>query len=179
MADSSIASTFSPEEHAVALIFKRDFERSGIDLPPAQREEFVSLSSDIISLGRDFLVEGSGAKGHVDISVGRLRESLQESIKYNRKVKGVLDNLTKGMSRFTGKVRVQGGTWDAHMLLRYCADEGIRKDIYVASHRENASNVRTLEDLLRARHKLAKLVGKSNYAELTLSDKMAKNPGKW
>jgi intermediate peptidase len=179
MSSPEITSSFTAEERAVALIFQRDFERSGIDLPPPQREEFVSLSSQIITLGRQFLVEGPGPKGHVHLPIVRLRESLSESAPGNRRVQDLLEALGQKVSRFTGKVHIEGGTWEAHMLLRYSADEAIRRELYIAGNRENSDNVETLEQLLRARYRLARLVGKESFAALTLSDKMAKKPGEF
>lgn len=182
MADDSITSTFTPEERAVALIFQRDFERSGIDLPPAQREHFVALSSEIITLGRHFLIDGPGPRGYVDLPIAKLQETVGTELPANDKrgqqrAQELLDTLKKRVSRFTGKVRVHGGTWEAHMLLRYCSHPDIRRDLYVAGNKENSANVDTLESLLRARSKLAQLVGKNSYAEMSLTDKMAKNPG--
>ncbi|KAF8913109.1 mitochondrial intermediate peptidase [Gymnopilus junonius] len=55
-----LKATLRPEAYQTALIFWRDFEKSGIDLPPADRNKFVSLSSDILVLGRQFL-EGANA----------------------------------------------------------------------------------------------------------------------
>lgn len=179
MADPSITSTFTPEERAVALIFQRDFERSGIDLPPAQREEFVALSSEIITLGRHFLIDGPGPRGHIDIPIVKLRETVGAGITNERgrkRAKDLIDALNQRVSRLTGKVRIHGGSWEAHMLLKYCSDGNIRREIYVATYKPNSSNVETLEGLLRARSKLAQLVGKSSYAEMTLTDKMAQNP---
>lgn len=182
MSNTSISSQFTPEEHAVALIFQRDFERSGIDLPSSKRSEFVSLSSQIISLGRSFLMEGPGPRGHVDIPILTLRSSVGKDLHAGDlvakgRVKDLLDALGKRVSRLTGRVRVYGNTWEAHMLMKYCADESIRRDCYIASNKENKGNVQTLDEILRSRARLATLVGKSSYAEMTLSDKMAKTPG--
>jgi intermediate peptidase len=182
MADPTVTSIFTPEERAAALIFRRDFERSGIDLPPAQRAEFVSLSSEIITLGRQFLLDGPGPRGYVDVPINKLREALGSGFRTNdertkRQRKELIDALNNRVSRFTGKVRVHGSSWEAHMLLKYCADEDVRRDVYSASFKANPGNVETLEALLRARSRLAQLVGKSSYAEMTLTDKMAKNPG--
>ena len=182
MADPAITSKFTSEERAVALIFRRDFERSGIDLPPTQRAEFVSLSSEIITRGRQFLLDGSGPRGYTDEPITKLREALASGFRTNdertkRQTKELLDALNNRVSRLTGKVRVYGGSWEAQMLLKYCVDEDVRRDVYSASFKANPGNVETLEALLRARSRLAQLVGKSSYAEMTLTDKMAKNPG--
>jgi len=182
MADPTINSALTLEERAVALIFQRDFERSGIDLPPTQRAEFVSLSSEIITLGRQFLRGGPGPRGYVDVPIVKLRESIGSGFRANsdkskRRAQELIDTLNNRVSRLTGKVRIHGGSWEAHMLLNYCADEDVRRDVYSASNKANPSNVDTLEALLRARLRLARLVGKSSYAEMTLTDKMAKNPG--
>lgn len=173
MNDKAIVADFSAEEHAVALIFLRDFERSGIDLPPLQREQFVSLSDEIISLGRQFLTLGTGPKGVVELSVPFLRESILPG------GRSVLHALSTQSSRFSGKVRVHGGSWEAQMLLRYCIDEGVRRDIFVAGNVANKNSIETLEALLRARASIARLAGNESYAAMTLGDKMAKTPGEF
>ncbi|KAF9515515.1 hypothetical protein BS47DRAFT_1484474 [Hydnum rufescens UP504] len=50
MDDKAMVVDFSAEEHGVAVIFLRDFEPSGIDLPPLQREQSVSLSDELFLL---------------------------------------------------------------------------------------------------------------------------------
>jgi len=170
--DKTLSSQFSSEERAVAMIFLRDFERSGIDLPPPQRAQFVKLSDEILQLGRKFLIEGGGERGQVSIPLSALNNTVTPQGQHH------LHSLVKRASRLTGRVSVQGGTWEAQILMRYCTNARIRKDIYMASNKENVVDVETLEALLRARDKLAKLVGKSSYAEMTLTEKMAKSPGK-
>lgn len=171
MNDKGLSSHFTAEERAVAMIFLRDFERSGIDLPPLQRAKFVELSDEILQLGRRFLIDGGGERGEVGIPMSTLSNTITSQGQH------YLHSLGKRASRLTGKVSVQGGTWEAQIIMRYCSDAQIRKDIYMASNPENTMNVETLEALLRARDKLANVVGKSSFAEMTLSDKMAKSPG--
>jgi mitochondrial intermediate peptidase len=164
---------FSPEEHAVALIFLRDFERSGIDLPPLQREQFVSLSDEIISLGRQFLTLGTGPKGVVELSMSHLQKSMLPG------GRPILRSLSAQSSPFSGKVQIHGGSWEARMLLRYCTDEGVRRDVFVAGNIASNDGVETLEALLRARASVARLAGNESYAAMTLGDKMAKTPGEF
>src|SRR6185369_3810143 len=72
MTDPSILQTLSPEAYKTALIFWLDFEKSAIDLPAAQRDKFVSLSSDILVLGREFLREVNSARPPAKIKPSEL-----------------------------------------------------------------------------------------------------------
>ena len=60
LSSPEVASSLSTEATAVAQVFLRDFEKSGIHLPPAERERFVQLSDEILVLGRGFLQDIAG-----------------------------------------------------------------------------------------------------------------------
>ena len=55
LSDPSIVKTLNSEAYQTALTFRLNFEKSAIDLPPVKRSKFISLSSDILVLGRQFL----------------------------------------------------------------------------------------------------------------------------
>ncbi|KAJ1310196.1 hypothetical protein OPQ81_006940 [Rhizoctonia solani] len=60
--DPEAVARLSPEQKQVALLFIRDFEKSGIHLPEAQRSQFVTLSDTILSIGRQFLTEAAAPR---------------------------------------------------------------------------------------------------------------------
>ncbi|TFK77352.1 mitochondrial intermediate peptidase [Pluteus cervinus] len=167
LSDPSTVKTLSPEAYQTALIFWRDFEKSAIDLPPAQRNRFVSLSSEILVLGREFLKEAASPRPPA-------------SIKYSE-LSGLKD---KGMgvrlqlqAQFTQRdLLVYPGSLQAQMIMRSAPDEEPRQKLYIASNSSTPEQIRLLERLLRTRAELAKLVGRESFSHMTLDDKMAKTP---
>nr|BCB28859.1 mitochondrial intermediate peptidase [Mycoleptodonoides aitchisonii] len=167
LSDHDIVNSLSPEAHQTALIFWRDFEKSGIDLPPAQRDRFVSLSSKILTLGRQFLNETSSARPPATIKPAELQ--------------GLKDLGMGARLRLQAQVTqrdllIYPGSMQAQMIMRSAPAEEPRRKVYMAANTSTLEQIELLERLLRARGDLAKLVGKPSYAHLVLGDKMAKSP---
>ncbi|KAF7339315.1 Mitochondrial intermediate peptidase [Mycena sanguinolenta] len=168
LTDPSIVETLTPEAHATALIFWRDFENSAINLPPRQREKFVSLSSDILVLGRKFLQGASTPGAPAAIKPSELAGLKDQGM-------GVRLQL---QARFTQRdLLVYPGSLQAQMIMRAAPAEEPRRRVYIASNSSTPEQIDALEQLLRARAELAQLVGKPSYAHMALDDKMAKSPG--
>ena len=72
---------------------------------------------------------------------------------------------------------VYPGSLQAEMIMQSAPLEEPRRKVYMASNSSTPEQIRTLENLLRARGELARLVGKESFAQMTLTDKMAKSPG--
>ncbi|KAI0045219.1 mitochondrial intermediate peptidase [Auriscalpium vulgare] len=167
LSDPSITSTLSREAHQTALIFWRDFEKSGINLPPHQRDRFVSLSSEILVLGRHFLSEANNPKPPAVIKPAELR-GLKD---------GGLATRLKLQSRFTGRdLQIYPGSHQAQMIMRSAPEEEPRRKVYMAANSSTPEQIEVLEALLRARGQLASLVGSPSFAHMALGDKMAKSP---
>ncbi|RDX51052.1 mitochondrial intermediate peptidase [Lentinus brumalis] len=167
LSDEDVVKSLSPEAHQTALIFWRDFEKSGIDLPPAQRERFVSLSTDILVLGRQFLNETAAPRPPARIQYSEL--------------KGLEDLGMGARLRLQAQVTkrdllVYPGSLQAQMIMRSAPAEEPRRKVYMAANSSTPEQIELLERLLRSRAELARLVGKESYAHMTLSDKMAKSP---
>ncbi|KEP54383.1 intermediate peptidase [Rhizoctonia solani 123E] len=154
----------SPEEKQVALLFIHDFEKSGIHLPEAQRNQFVTLSDTILSLGRQFLTEAGAPRPDVKVQIQDLA--------------GVPLNVIRSLSSKNirkGEAWVTPNSWEARMILRYAKDPSVRRDVFIASNALIPDYVDTLEALLKSRYELAKLVGSPSYAAMTLGEKMAQD----
>ncbi|QRW00380.1 metallopeptidase MepB [Ceratobasidium sp. AG-Ba] len=162
--DPDVVAQLSPEEKQVALLFIRDFEKSGIHLPEKQRWDFVNISDQILSLGRQFLTEAAAPRPDLKIRVQDL-----EGVPLN-----VLRTLASDANR-RGEVWITPNSWEARMILRHATNEGLRRQVFTASNAIVPEYVKTLEDLLKARADLARLVGSKSYAAMSLSEKMAKD----
>ncbi|THH13586.1 hypothetical protein EW146_g6650 [Bondarzewia mesenterica] len=165
MLDPTVTKTLGREAYQTALIFWRDFEKSGVNLPPEQRDRFVSLSSEILVLGRQFLNEASSARPPATIKHSELKGLKDQG----------LGSRLQWQSRFT-QLLVYPGSLQAQMIMRSAPAEEPRRKVYVASNSSSPQQVELLEALLRARGQLAELVGSPSFAHMALGDKMAKSP---
>lgn len=160
--------SLTAEAYRTAFIFWKDFEKSAIHLPAHQRDKFVSLSSDILVLGRQFLNEGSAARPPTTISPSEL-DGLKD--------KGLGTRLFLQAQATGRELLVYPHSLQAQMILRFAPLEEPRRKVYLASQSSTPTQLSLLENLLRARGELARLVGKGSFAEMSLDDKMAKTPG--
>ncbi|TXT07151.1 hypothetical protein VHUM_03321 [Vanrija humicola] len=158
----------SHAERQVALTFLRDFEKSGIDLAPDVRARFVELSDSLMTLGRRFLsaaTTGPNPSPPIEIpDPERLLDSLGPQF-YN--------TLKRS---WRGAALVTPGSWEAQMIARYARDGEARRLVYVGNSRADPERVGVLEEMLAQRAELAGVLGKKNWAEVALVDKMAKTP---
>ncbi|KAA1467993.1 mitochondrial intermediate peptidase [Dentipellis sp. KUC8613] len=167
LADQDIRDSLSREALQTALIFWRDFEKSGVNLPPAQRDRFVSLSTEILILGRQFLNQASNAKPPAAIKPHELKGLKDHG----------LGSRLQLQTRFTQRdLLVYPGSLQAQMIMRSAPEEEPRRKVYMASNSSSPEQVEVLEALLRTRGQLAQLVGSQSFAHMTLADKMAKSP---
>ncbi|KAL0951533.1 hypothetical protein HGRIS_008217 [Hohenbuehelia grisea] len=167
LSDPSIVKTLGPEALQTAHIFWHDFEKSAINLRPEQRNKFVSLSSEILVLGRQFLSEVNAARPPASIKPSELS--------------GLKDNgmgaRLQLQARFTQRdLLVYPGSLQAQMIMRSAPAEEPRRRVYIAANSSTPEQVHLLERLLYTRAELAQLVGKPSFAHMTLDDKMAKSP---
>jgi intermediate peptidase len=156
-----VAGNMSEEEVVVAEILKRDFAKSAIDLPRAQRERFVTLSQEISEVGQEF--------------VERMSPEKEMLLFPSSKLKGMDPMLAREFTQW-GQVSLPTIGGIAGAALRTVQYESTRKEIFAASRTSSHSTVERLETMLRKRAELAKLSGFESYAHLSLGDKMAKSP---
>ncbi|OBZ84616.1 Mitochondrial intermediate peptidase [Choanephora cucurbitarum] len=163
LADKKMVEQFSPDEHAAAIVFLRDFEKSGIHLPNKKRAEFVNLSDKIIHLGREFIQMNPRSIHHVRVEPAELA--------------GLSPQAIRSMTRKDGYAYIPTHAPESQMVLKYGEREHVRKQVFEGMHSATEESIQILEQLMTTRADLATLVGNSSYAELQLQDKMAKNPG--
>ncbi len=148
------------QEHTVAEILRRDFAKSAIDLPKAERERFVALSQVISEVGPEFVDQ---------------IEPEQDFLSFpSSKLKGMDPMLVRQFTQW-GKVQLPSIGGVAHAALRSVEDEATRKQIFTASRKASKTSLGRLQSLLRKRAELAKLSKFESYAQLTLEDKMARS----
>ncbi|KAG8905110.1 Mitochondrial intermediate peptidase [Tulasnella sp. 403] len=162
LSDPDIAPKFTYEQKQTALVFIRDFEKSGIHLPPESRAEYVALSDEVNVLGRKFSSPGHRTSVYVRSSeLDGIPTSVRQQIAHQ--------------GNFIGKIRITPGSWEALAIAKYSPNEDLRQRLHISEMQPDPTRIGALESLLRARDRLARLVGKESFAEWSLEDKMAKN----
>lgn len=154
----------------VASQFLSDFEKSGIHLPDSQRRLFVDISDQILVLGRTFTTLPEAELDPNDESKA-VPISLDELSKWNPSLARELE-VPAGQ-----KIFLHANSPEGQAIRREHPDGDVRRRFYIAAYKSSPDRIRVLEDLLKKRGHLARLVGKRNYAEVALVDKMAKTPG--
>lgn len=159
--DPAVTAHWTDEEKIAADILIRDFSKSGIHLPQAQRQRFVQLSGEINQVGLDFVQGVEPAKYKVDVPLGRLQ--------------GMDPTLVRSIRGLT-KASVPIVDPYPAVALATVHDESTRKEIWAASRTTSQAQIRRLEMLLEKRAELAKLTGYESYAHMALAEKMSGSP---
>ncbi|KAL5359381.1 mitochondrial intermediate peptidase [Aspergillus floccosus] len=161
-ANPDVTSYWSAEEKIVAQILIKDFSNSAIHMPPNERQRFVNLSNEISQLGSNFVNAAEPAKSHVVVGTNSLR--------------GLDPLLIQQIKRWNRTASVPTMGMIPRLVLRSVHDEGVRKDVYLATRTSSSRQIQRLEQLLAKRAELAQLSGYASFGHMTLSDKMAKSP---
>jgi intermediate peptidase len=160
-----IRSRLSEEEKQVGQILLSDFEKSGINMDPETRNNFINFSQQIAVYGQHFTNGlGESRNDYAMVPVKDLKD-LDDQI---------LNQLSMDMTRKNYKVPTGG--YLPHAILRSAKSEAVRKKIWIEIHSTNEQQVELLETMLKYRGILAHVLGKSSYAEYILDEKMAKKP---
>lgn len=160
--DENVVAGLSDEEKTVGQILLRDFERSGVNLDPAAREEFVKLSSQISVSGQNFL-------NNTGPSVDSVK------LKQNE-VYGLEPRLANQLKKLTGSYNIPTYGPVSDFAMRTIQKEEARKKIWLAQRSCTDDQIERLREFLQARAKLAKMLGHESFAAYELQDKMAKTP---
>ncbi|KAL8830978.1 MAG: hypothetical protein Q9191_001127 [Dirinaria sp. TL-2023a] len=162
LAQPEVTGKWTEEQRNVAQRLLEDFSKSAIHLPQAKRERFVDLSSAISNLGNRFLAGMAPAQSTLIFDGARL--------------KGMDPTHVKEITDRRGRAHIPVIGPYATLALRHVQDAAIRREIYTAGRTCTGEQVSILEQLLHMRAEIAGLAGFRSYAELNLSDKMAKTP---
>ena len=157
-----VTGKWTEEQRNVAQRLLEDFSKSAINLPQDKRERFVVLSSAISNLGGRFLAGMAPAQSTLIVDGAQL--------------KGMDPTYVKEIVDGRGRAHIPVIGPYATLALRHVQDAAIRREIYTAGRTSIGEQVSILERLLHMRAEIAGLAGYRSYAELNLSDKMAKTP---
>ncbi len=140
-----------------------DFKRSGLGLPPEQREKLKSLRQRLVELSNDFTKEVSETKDHALFTEAQMA--------------GVPADMLKRLEKVDGKYKVTLDYPDYYPFLDNAKDPAARRVLEAKFNlRGGEANKKRLAEVLRLRDEAAKLLGYRNHAEYVLEERMAGKP---
>lgn len=165
--DSEIVARLSEEEIKVGKILLEDFEKSGIYMNPEVRDQFIALSQEISLVGQEFINNTNYVRSnYIKIKCADLENSGISNL--------ILNQLSKDVRGKHFKIPTHG--YIPYSILRSCSDEEIRMKIWTAMHSCSDKQIKRLDQLVKLRAVLARLMGNESFAEYQLKGKMAKSP---
>ncbi|MBO9604028.1 MAG: Zn-dependent oligopeptidase [Novosphingobium sp.] len=143
-----------------------NFERSGVALDDAQRAEVQALQEKIAQVGNDFDANIAAGEKSLKVAPSELAGLPQDWI----------DAHKPGAD---GMVTITTATPDYSPVMSYAKSDTLRHDLSVIyNQRAWPANDDKLRQLLELRQQLAEKLGRRNYAQLVLEDKMVNTPQK-
>jgi len=157
----------------------RDFKLSGIDLNEADQKTYAQIESKLSELTSRFSNNVLDATHGYTLHVTELE-----------KLKGLPEGALKLAKNEAENRKLDGYVFTLEMpsylpFLTYCENRELRHEIYVAYNTRSSEigpnagkwdNGPIMEEILKLRHELAKLLGFKSYAHLSLATKMADAP---
>ncbi|KAG0486659.1 hypothetical protein HPP92_008754 [Vanilla planifolia] len=140
----------------------KEFERSGMNLTSSKLEEMESLRSEMEKLSFKYIHNLNNDASFLLLSEGELDGMPPQFMKSLNKTDG-------------GKMKVLLKTYHVLPILEYCKLGATRKSVAAAYwQRCGRENLHILENLVQLRHKYARLLGYSSYADFVTETRMAK-----
>ncbi|KAJ1676667.1 Mitochondrial intermediate peptidase, partial [Spiromyces aspiralis] len=188
--DREISSSLSAVEHSVALSFRRDFEKSGIHLTKDVHSRFVVLSSEINNWSNEFLRPARKHSHHTGVPCRPHTSPSYITVPLDS-LRGLAPAVLSAMlQQYHHRHRVQRNPalqgqqviklpvndFTAHYILRDCTEDSVREQVYRLFRGGSDYRVQALEEVLRRRRQLARLVGYRSFAAMALHDKMLRKP---
>ncbi len=173
--DSQLVSEMSPQERRVGRLLIKDFENSGIHMPDSRRRQFVELNDKVLQLGQEFVTNSGPSMDYVKI---KDPYSSLDGVE-----KRVIDSLIPHSSLPTRRqstpshaiIPIRHGV--AYHILKSATNESVRENVFIGLNSGSMQQIQVLDEMLKTRGEIASLLGRRSYADLHLSDSMAKNPG--
>ena len=140
-----------------------DYKRTGFMLPKEERQKVKAVLDNLTDLGLEF-----------DKNI----RSAQDTLYFNEKeLTGLPDNYKKERLQDDGKYAIDLSYPSYVPFMDQAESDDARKNLrFKYNNRAVDKNIEVLNDILRNRIKLVKLLGYASYAEYRTEDRMAKNP---
>jgi len=157
----------------------RDFELSGISLPPEQQKRYGEIVTRLSELNSQF------SNNVLDATMG-----WEKIVTDENQLKGLPESALQAAKQSAQNKGVEGYRFTLEIpsylpVMTYCENRQLREEMYRAfvtrasEQGPNAGkwdNSSVMEEILTLRVELAKLLGFEHYTDLSLATKMAENP---
>ncbi|KAG2731406.1 hypothetical protein G9P44_005822 [Scheffersomyces stipitis] len=174
LSDSSVTAQLTEEEIQVGEYLKQDFERSGIHMNPSARNNFVAITQEISLLGSRFNNEIHNLKSYW-CEIPRYEFEQLEDSNLKKEILGYQSKAPPSKhSSQTISIPLVGHI--PFTILTTCSIESIRREIWISLHNSSDEQIATLNNFLKYRATLAKMLGYKSFSHYQLEHKMAKNP---
>jgi thimet oligopeptidase len=141
-----------------------DFQLNGLDLPKEKRDKVTALMQKISDLGIAF-----------DTNLNEAQDSL---LLTREELAGMPDSYVERLEKAAdGRYKVTVAYPDFYPFMQNSTNAKAREELEKKfSNRAAAKNLPLLAEALKLRQELAETMGKKNFAEYALQDRMAKTP---
>jgi len=140
-----------------------DFKRSGLDLPPADREKLKAIRQRIVELSNQFETE--------------VAETKDFALFTREQMRGVPADMLARLEKEGDRFKVTLDYPDYMPFMDNAEDPGARRTLESKFNlRGGEKNKKTLAQVLKLRDEAAKLLGYRNHAEYVLEERMAGRP---
>ncbi|ONK71182.1 uncharacterized protein A4U43_C04F5730 [Asparagus officinalis] len=155
-----------PEAKQYIQCLVRDYERNGINLTLSKRKELEYLRSRLDNLSAQY--------------IQNLNEDNSFLLLGDHELAGMPPEFIKSLEKTeSAKLKVHLRNHHVSPILEHCKVGATRKLVAVAyNQRRGKENLVVLDSLIQLRHKFARLLGYSNYADFVIEPRMAKNSAK-
>lgn len=141
-----------------------DFKRSGVDKDEKTREEIKKVNAELVAIAQQFNANIASDRKSIKVSPERL--------------KGLPEDFINGHAKDeNGMITLTSDYPDYFPVMESADDETLRKEMYfMAQTVAYPSNEEVFDKLLKARKKLANLLGYKNWPEYSQAKLMIGNP---
>ena len=161
---SPLADTYSSEYVEVGKMLRRDFQRFGVHLQGEKRDRMACLISKIQEIGHLYMKNA--------IDPNKTSEIVMPSNWSIGNGLARLDPEVRGLfrSNSVGSMVANGDSRTCSYLLWHCDTEEIRKAAFQTYHKYPMDNKVLVNELLKARHEVATIMGYDSYTAYQLHD---------
>jgi oligopeptidase A len=179
IAKHSEFSTFDTAQQKIVRNALRDFRLSGVDLSEEKKQRYKEICQEL-----------SQHTSHFEENVLDATNAWSKSISHKRDLVGMPESAIAQAKQAAEQAGEEG--WlltlqfpSYNAVMTYADSRELRREVYeayttraseIGPHGGHWDNSLLMEQILSLRHEKAKLLGFNNFAELSLSTKMAKKP---
>jgi len=166
----------SPSQQKLIQNEITSFELSGVALPVKQKKRFKEIQSNLSKLSSSF-----------DENILDSINNFKLVISDKNSLKGIPDNVVSSALIKAKVKKIKGWLFSIDFpsylpIMQYADDRKLRKDIYTAYNTKASSlmsrkldNTKNINNILKLKYQLSKLLGYSNISSMLLKTKMAKS----